>query len=1831
MRKQLFSKITISAICLLISFASTAASLVNGSFETPVISGGVGINVGDAWLTGWTVGGPSGDMFLAHGALGGFSPYDGEQYVGFGGINTASGGSLSQTITTVAGLAYRVIYYVGQSGPGNFSLTSAANDAGGSLLASNRFVSVNGSWIQCQLGFTALSTSTVLTFTDTSAVDIEGGAVTLDDINVVAEPTTGIPLIVTSPVSQTVVAGTVVSFSSTAAGSPSGIQWYFGTNTLTGATGTNSPLLVTASDATVGNYTAVFSNAYGMATSAVAVLSIIDPPIILTSPTSHAVGSGTQVAFSASAGGGTAGVQWYFINYLGSNNIAGANSTTLLITADAATAGTYVAVFSNAAGTTSTVPASLAVTGIPFTNGSFEVPVIAGGIGINVGDTWLTGWTVGGPSGDMFVAHGGASAGLTPIDGQQVVGFGGINTTAGGSLAQTFSTVAGTSFIVSYDVGQSGPGNFSFTGVAFDGGGTLLASNRCVPTNGSWTQCQLIFTAISTNATLVFTDTSAFDIQGGAVLLDDVVVVGEPSTGIPIITISPASQTVPSGSTVTFSSMAAGGPSSLQWYFGTNAVSGAAGTISPLQVVANDSTAGNYAAVFSNSYGMATSAVAVLTVIDPPVIVTSPVSQTAASGAQVTFAASSTGTTNSVQWYFINYLGTNTIVGATTTNLNVTASGSTAGDYVAVFSNIRASAATSVASLTVTGLSLTNGSFETPVISGGLGVNVGDSWLVGWTIGGPSGDMFVANGAGSAGLNPVDGHQVVGFGGINTASGGSLSQTISTVAGSGYVVDYYVGQSGPGSLSFTGTVFDAGGSLLASNRFVPTVGNWGQRELNFTAVSGNTTLVFKDTSAVDVQGGAELLDDVTAEPTSGPPVVVTSPSSVVAAAGTVVSFSSTAAGSPSTIQWFLGTNEVTNGTNSPLAVTAGDATAGNYTAVFSNSYGLATSAVAVLTVVTPPVITASPASQVATIGSQVNLNASCSGGGTAVQWYFGSTAISGATSTNLSFVALPNSAGNYSAVFSNVAGVATSIVARVTVIAGPFLNGGFESINTHATIPAGTGSVILPGATWLTGWSVSGPGNDIFVHDGTAVGFSPVDGQIWIDFNGNNTAPGGILSQTFLTTVGAPYAVGFSVGKTGTGNVSLTATAVSTNNTIIASNRCIPATGVWTQFQLNFTATTTNTTLIFTDTSAQTLGVDVTLDAVSVVTPPIVTLSPTSQEVLIGSTVTFAASATNGPTGVRWFQGTNAVLNGNNTTLSFMANAGSGGNYTAVFTNAAGSATTTVAVLTVDLPAGLSLQPASIVTNVGATVVFGGVPTGTAPFGLQWTFDGTNITGANTTNLVLTNAQPASAGSYALVVTNAYGTNTSTNAVLSFISTIQIGSASEVGAGSAVTTLTNPVTTISVTVPVNLLALGNENAVGFNLNYDVSHLSYVGATLGSGAAGGAFGVNSSETGKVGVAIILPEGTTFATGTQQLVQVTFQASLVSTPTFTPITFGDLPTPPGISDTNAIAITPLAYLSGTVSILPTGLEGDVSPVSAEDYVVGITDWVQEGRFVAGVDAITNAAEFQRADCAPRETLGDGYITVEDWVQVGRYYLGLDQPSLQGGPTNVPPLGDFAPKRGDHKFAPDDRTATVLTLTPVTQGATSTAVTVQVAAQGYESALGFSVNFDPTVLSFVNATLGSGAAGATLNVGTHNLGTGNVGIAVGYLPPQTFAAGTLNIVTLNFNSLSYSNTASLSFGSTPTRQGVSDATASPVPATYQNAVIQVGGQPWPHLAISQSGGGISFSWPSSATVLKAQWTTNLGANWTDVAATAVTNGGTIYLTLPPPPTTTFYRLSQ
>jgi sugar lactone lactonase YvrE len=82
----------------------------------------------------------------------------------------------------------------------------------------------------------------------------------------------------------------------------------------------------------------------------------------------------------------------------------------------------------------------------------------------------------------------------------------------------------------------------------------------------------------------------------------------------------------------------------------------------------------------------------------------------------------------------------------------------------------------------------------------------------------------------------------------------------------------------------------------------------------------------------------------------------------------------------------------------------------------------------------------------------------------------------------------------------------------------------------------------------------------------------------------------------------------------------------------------------------------------------------------------------------------------------------------------------------------------------------VSNQPANQTVLAGGTATFSVTATGMAPLSYQWSFNGTNINGATTTSLVLSNVQPSQAGNYTVAVSNAINSVVSSNALLTVVS-----------------------------------------------------------------------------------------------------------------------------------------------------------------------------------------------------------------------------------------------------------------------------------------------------------------------------------------------------------------------------------------------------------------------------------------------------------------------------
>jgi uncharacterized protein (TIGR03437 family) len=370
----------------------------------------------------------------------------------------------------------------------------------------------------------------------------------------------------------------------------------------------------------------------------------------------------------------------------------------------------------------------------------------------------------------------------------------------------------------------------------------------------------------------------------------------------------------------------------------------------------------------------------------------------------------------------------------------------------------------------------------------------------------------------------------------------------------------------------------------------------------------------------------------------------------------------------------------------------------------------------------------------------------------------------------------------------------------------------------------------------------------------------------------------------------------------------------------------------------------------------------------------------------------------------------------------------------------------------------------------------------------------------------------------------------------------------------------------SVGIPIELDAQGNENALGFSLIFDPAILSNPLAALGADTAGATLNVNPSQAaqGRLGILLSLPAGQSFAAGTRRMATVSFTVAPGAASTATPLAFGDQPVARELVDLHANTL-PVSFTPGAITILAAqGFEADVAPRpnGSNNGMITAADWTLTGRFAAGLETATPGSEFQRADSAPRESLGNGQITIADWVQAGRYAAGLDPVTAMGGPASFGSAAQaFASRRAASAAtaAPGHAAEALPRLVRAIIGqferGQPDTVIIELDAQGEENALGLSLHFDPTQLRFVSASAGRDAGRASLQVNPNQAGIGRVGLTLALPPGETLTAGRRQLLILTFAPVAsdLASAPALGFGDGPVARELVDAQANNLRAAY------------------------------------------------------------------------------
>lgn len=655
----------------------------------------------------------------------------------------------------------------------------------------------------------------------------------------------------------------------------------------------------------------------------------------------------------------------------------------------------------------------------------------------------------------------------------------------------------------------------------------------------------------------------------------------------------------------------------------------------------------------------------------------------------------------------------------------------------------------------------------------------------------------------------------------------------------------------------------------------------------------------------------------------------------------------------------------------------------------------------------------------------------------------------------------------------------------------------------------------------------------------------------------------------------------------------------------------------------------------------------------SVVTnPPSITAEPASRTVTVGESASFAVEvAGTPPFQYQWRFNEQEIPGATQPSFSvFNAQPADAGAYQVIVRNAVGVVTSQVARLTVTaapIPVRVASVTAAAGTEVVVPVELGATGNENAlGFSLQFNASLAAFVGADLApglpagaSLVV-NANQVAAGRVGLAVALAPGMSFPAGtqavvavrfAVAAVATTVSIPlafadepTASQVSDSlaqgvpatflpGAIHVLASQVrvvntTTVSggeATVRVQLVAQGNENALAFSMNFNSAVLGLLEASRGSGLpAGGSLIVNDAGAGagRVGVAVALETGRSFPAGTQEVAVLRMMVAPVLAGQTVPIAFGDQPTVRQVADPLA-RVVPAEFVPGTVTISEVQFEGDAAPRPNGDGAVTLIDFVQLGRFVAGLDMIASPTEFQRVDCAPRAGRGNGLITVSDLVQAGRYTVGADPLTPVGGPDTEGGGG------GALGLIPASAVTVSAVDTTIPAGQANE-VPVTLLASGTENALSFSVRFDPEVLTFLGAWNGSAMAGASLILNSNQAAFGQVGVVLALPPGQTLASGAAEVARLRFLARG-AGTASteLGFGNQPVPQETSDVAAGVVPTSYSSGQVKVVGLPAPSLAISRQGPWLQVSWPASATGFVLESTSLMaGGLWSPVEGVVV-----------------------
>ena len=1184
------------------------------------------------------------------------------------------------------------------------------------------------------------------------------------------------PLIIVQPVALTVTQGFSTNLSVTVQGrAPMTYSWSLNNAPIPGAT--NSTLSLPAIQTShAGDYRVVVSNADGTDASLAARLTVIIPPSITTQPSDSVVTKGNSAVLSALVSSLIpCTYQWTF----NGAPLPGATSQSLTLAGiQLNQAGLYQLTAISTAGSVASRAARITVKDPP----SFILQPV--NTTVRLGETltlsssatsevipityqWYKGGSaILGQTGSSLVIPGvePTIAGTYTVKASNSDG-----TASSGAVSVSFQTQPPTittdlpaTLAIDPDadlqltVGVTGRApltySWTFKGVALPGqtGSTLLVPN--VQTNH----------AGAYQVTVTNPDGSA---RSTATV---VTVLALP----PTLTRQPASATVVRGASATYS-VGCLNPIgvSFQWYKNHSPIAGATNSSLILQNVA-DADVASYNVEVVNAYGLTASAVAGLTLINPPVITTDVQDALVLRGVSTVLSIGvQTSGTTTWQWMFN---GAN-LSGATVANLTIVGSTNAEGSYRVRVANEAGSVTSRTATVTL--------KIPTTILTqpASLAIKPGEqaSFSVVATGRGTLSYQWSWNGTPLPGATGA----VLSLGAVETSSAGSYAVSVTGMDGSAGSQAAILNIDNPPAISIQPQdviLFPTNRSAtltVSATSSTPLTYQWQFGGTNLAGATSSKLAILNATAQqegmyqVSVENAvAKAVSRQAWVRVSQPPVISLQPVGGVVAIGSSFLLATEVTGRlPLTLQWQKQGVPIPGATGSTLAISSIKSTDfGSYQLLATNVDGTATSLTASLSHdpadQIPPAILSQPANVTAIAGSGVTLSVVAAGTAPLTcQWKRNGVNLAGATGASLSLGSLTSShQGAYSVGITNAYGGVLSASAQLSILYPPGITSQPVSITS------------TQGCTLTLRFSATNATSCLWMRDGIAVATTEATSltlsniQAWSAGTYSvlcSNGAGSVSTQPFTVTVCVPPSIITQPAGT---SASVGGTATFT----VVAGGTPPLSYAWYSGECAISGKTSST-LVLTNIKTSNEGYysvritnpygKVTSGSVplAVKDPPVITTQPAASKTLNpGATLSLSISATGrSPLSYQWFKDGAPLQAGGNSSCLSVANVqpANAGTYFATVANSDGSATSQSSAVAVNtapyFPGGIGNQnPAK-----GTTLILQPAISGTTPMSYQWKRNGSSIAGATTASLTITNIQFASEGTYSIFASNVAG------------------------------------------------------------------------------------------------------------------------------------------------------------------------------------------------------------------------------------------------------------------------------------------------------------------------------------------------------------------------------------------------------------------------------------------------------------------------------------------